>query len=184
MAQISGKYALDSLLGQVFVGSTAAAGVALPIYSSTSPVFGLWNPLGSGKNAYLISCQIGYVSGTGAAGNFAYGYQVGVGSQAATASPITAATVVTPVNGQLGAGNSTVMKFIPATATLTAGCSFLKTMGVSQLVTTATTTSQTWFQATEYFDGTIIVPQGCLFVVGGNIATTTTADVTLVWEEV
>lgn len=180
----SGRYYLDTISGNVFIGSSAAAGVVLGIYSNTSVTFALWNPAGSGKNAIPISCQIGYVSGTAAASNFAYGFQTGVGSTIATGAPITAFTAVAPLNGYIGQGNPSAMRFAPAAATLTAGCSFLKTMGVSQLVTTAATTSATTFQATEYFDGSLIIPPGTLFVVGGNIATVTTADVTLAWEEI
>lgn len=184
MAQISGRYALDTLLGQTFIGSTAAAGVTVPIYSNTAAVFGLWNPVGSGKNAYLISLSIGFVSTTAAPSNFVLGYQTGAGSQAATGSPVTAATIVAPVNGMLGLGNSTVMKFFPATATLTTGCSFLMTLGVSQLTTTGATTSAPYFTSYTDFQGTVIVPPGVLIVVGGNIATTSVDDITLVWEEV
>jgi hypothetical protein len=184
MAQISGRYALDTLLGQTFIGSTAAAGVIPTIYSSTSPTFGLWNPVGSGKNIYLQYLTIGYVSTTAAASNFVLGYQTGAGSQAATGSPVTAITAVAPVNGILGLGNSSVMKFFPATATLTTGCSFLMTLGTSQLVTTATTTTGAYFNSYTDFQGTIIVPPGVLIVVGGNIAPLQTVDISLVWEEV
>jgi hypothetical protein len=184
MAQISGRFALDALLGQVFVGTTAAAGVTVPAYSNTAAVFGLWNPLGSGKNAYLISLAIGFVSTTAAPSNFVVGYQTGAGSQIGTGSPVTAITAVAPVNGLLGAGNTSVMRFFPGTATLTTGCSLLLTTGTSQLTTTGATTSAPYFTSLTKFDGTVIVPQGALIVVGGNIATTTVCDISLIWEEV
>ncbi len=185
MAQISGRYALDTLLGQTFIGTTAAAGVIPTIYNSTSPTFGLWNPVGSGKNIYLMYLTIGYVSTTAAASNFVLGYQTGAGSQAATGSPVTAATIVAPVNGMLGLGNSSVTKFFPATATLTTGCSLLMSLGTSQLVTTATTTSGNgYFNSYTDFQGTVIVPPGALIIVGGNIAPLQTVDISLVWEEV
>ena len=184
MAQVSGRYALDTLLGQVFIGSTAAGGVTVPAYNSTSPVFGLWNPLGSGKNAYLMYATIGFVSTTAAPSNFVLGYQSGVGSQIATGGPVTACTVVAPVNGYLGQGAASVTKFFPATATLTAGCSFLMTLGTSQLTTTGATTSAPYFTSFTDFQGAIIVPPGVMIVIGGNIATTSVDDITLVWEEV
>lgn len=180
----SGKYFQDTLNGNVFIGTTAAAGVVLPIFSNTAQTFALWNPLGSGRNAILISCQIGWVSGPGVPGNFVYGFQTGTGAQIATGAPITAFTTVAPVNGLIGAGNATITKFAPATATLTAGPTLYRTMGVSQLTTTAGATTQGYFQATEYFDGTVIVPQGCIFCVASNVAAAVTADVTLIWEEI
>lgn len=184
LQQGSGKYYLDTINGNVFIGTTAAAGVVPTIFSSTSPTFGLWNPTGSGRNCILISCKIGYVSTTAAASNFVYGYQTGVGSAVAAGGPVTAITTGTPVNALVGAGNASVAKFFPATATLTAGCSLLRTMGVSQLVTTAATTSLAYFQATEDFDGTLILQPGTLIVVGGNIAPLNTVDITMIWEEI
>lgn len=184
LVQGSGKYFLDTLAGNVFHGSTASAGVTLPAFSATAAVFGIWNPAGNTKNAWLISCSIGYVSTTAAPSNFCYGFQTGAGSAVGTAAPVTAATLVAPVNGVLGSGFASSVKFFPATATLTAGCSLFRTMGISQLTTTAATTSAPWFTAVELFDGTVCVPPGCIFVVGGNVATTTVADVALVWEEV
>lgn len=183
MAQASGKFYVDTFLGNMFIGTTAAAGVTVPIYSNTAAVFGLWNPLGSGKNAVLVRCSIGFVSTTAAPSNFVLGYQTGAGSQAATGAPVTAITAVAPVNGLLGAGNASYMKFFPATATLTTGCSLLMTLGSSQLTTTGATTSAPYFTSDTLFDGTIIVPPGALIVVGGNIATTSVDDITLVWEE-
>lgn len=184
MAQVSGRYALDTLLGQVFIGSTASGGVTVPAFSNTAAVFALWNPFGSGKNAYLMYLTIGFVSTTAAPSNFALGYQNGVGSQVATGGPVTAATVVAPVNGFLGAGNASVTKFVPATITLTAGCSFLMTTGTSQLTTTGATTSAPYFTSYTDFQGSVIIPPGSLVVVGGNVATTTVCDMSLVWEEV
>ena len=184
MAQVSGRYALDTLLGQVFIGSTAAGGVTVPAYSATSAVFGLWNPFGSGKNCYLMYLNIGFVSTTAAPSNFVIGYQNGAGSQIATGGPVTAITQVTPVNGLLGQGNASVSKFFPAAATLTAGCSFLMTTGSSQLTTTGTTTSAPYFTSHTDLQGSVIVPPGTLIVVGGNASTTTVCDITMVWEEV
>jgi hypothetical protein len=179
----SGKYFQDTLAGNVFIGTTAAAGVTVPAYSNTAAVFGIWNPANSGRNAWLISCEIGWVSTTAAPSNFCYGYQTGAGNTIATGGPVTAVTAVTPVNSFLGLGNTSVVKFFPATITLTTGCSLIKTMGVSQLTTTGATSVPMW-TAREDFDGKVAVTPGTVFVVGGNIATTTVCDITLVWEEI
>lgn len=181
----SGKYFQDTLAGNVFIGSTASGGLILPIFNTTSTVnFGIWNPTGSGRNAWPIACMIGYVSTTAAASNFCYGFQTGAGATIGTAAPVTAVTAVAPNNALLGAGNASVVKFFPAAATFTTGCSFLRTMGVSQLVTTAATTALGYFQAIDYFDGMVAVPPGAIFTVAANIAQLSTVDVTLIWEEI
>jgi hypothetical protein len=184
MAQVSGRFSLDTLLGQVFIGSTAAGGVTVPSYNTGAAVFALWNPLGSGKNAYLMYCTIGFVSTTAAPSNYVLAYQTGVGSQVGTGSPITAYTAGTPVNGFLGQGNASVMRFAPATLTLATAPTYLMTLGTSQLTTTGATTSAPYFQSYTDFQGAIVIPQGCVVVVAGNTATTTVNDISLIWEEV
>lgn len=183
MAQGSGKYFVDTLSGNVFIGTTAIAGVNLPAFNATAHTFCVWNPAGSGKNIIPIKCSVGYSATTGAAGNIVYSFQNGVGSQVATGGPITAATLVAPLNALIGAGNSSIAKFAPATITFAAATSLLRTSGISQLVTTAATTAIGTFLATEEFDGTIIIPPGTAFCVAGNIALLSAFDVTLVWEE-
>ena len=180
----SGKYYVDTFLGNVFVGSTAAAGVVLPIYSNTAQTFCIWNPLGSGKNIIPIRVMVGYVSTTSAASNFQIGYATGLGSQVATASPITAATLVAPVNMNLGAGNSSIAKFAPATITFTTAPSLLYTLGFNQLVTTAATTSSIGWFWEHSFDGTLIIPPGAAIVLCGAIAPLETNDVSVLWEEI
>ena len=134
----SGRYYPDVNLGNVFIGTTAIAGVALPAYNATAITFAVWNPLGSGKNIIPIHLMVGYSDTTGATGNITVSYQNGVGAQVASGAAITAATLVAPLNAKIGAGNSSVAKFAPATATFAAATSLLMTTGISQTVTTAT----------------------------------------------
>lgn len=180
MAQISGRYALDTLLGQVFHGTTAGAGVVLPAFDATSPKFVIWNPQGSGKNVYLVKLMIGFVSGTITPSNFIWGYQTGAGSTAATLAPVTAFTALTPVNGYVGQGNAPVAK-LGSAATLTTGCSIFRQVNGMSLLTTA---ASSYLQIQEDYDGTVIVPPGTLLALGSNVASGLTTDVTLVWEEV
>lgn len=184
MTAASGQYYTDTYLGNVFVGSTAVAGVKPPAYNATAHTFCVWNPLGSGKNIVPIRLQAGWSDTTGAAGNVVISYQNGVGSQVATGAPITAATLVAPVNTKLGAGNASVSKFAPATITFASATSLLLTTGISQLVTTATTAVIGTFTAEYLFNGSLIVPPGSAICVAGNIALLSNFDLSLVWEEV
>lgn len=184
MANIaSGQYFQDTLNGQVFVGSLAYTGLAIPAFSVTAQSFVLWNPFGSGKDVALIKLQIGYVSATATPGNIVYAYGTGLGNTIATGSPITAATFITPVNGYIGGGNQALAKLASAVTFATAP-SFYKTSGISQLTTTAANASAPAFSiASDDFNGTVIVPPGSAFIVAGNVALTTVADISLTWEE-
>jgi hypothetical protein len=183
VAELHGKYYTQTYRGNLFHGSTAAAGVLLPAVTGTAVTFGLWNPIGSGRNAVLVKSTIGYISTTGAAGNIVYSFQSGVGATAATGAPITAATLGTAQSGFLGGGTKSAMNFIPATATLAAANTLLRPMGISQLVTTATTTSNIFSQAVDDLDGSIVVPPGTIFSIQGNIALLSVFNIGLVWYE-
>lgn len=180
----SGRYYPDANLGNVFVGTTAIAGVVPPAYNATAHTFCVWNPLGSGKNIIPIRLMLGWVSTTNATGNVVISYQNGVGSQVATGAPITAATLVAPLNAKLGAGNSTIAKFAPATITFAAATSLLMTTGLTQDAIAATNATNTLKPAMHDFEGSICVPPGSAICVAGNIALLGIYDISLIWGEV
>ncbi len=184
MPAVNARYYPEVALGRVFMGTTAVAGVKPPAYNATAHVFALWNPAGSGKNFIPLRLNMGFVDTTGAAGNVVLSYQNGVGSQAATGSPITAFTHVAPLNCLIGSGLASVAKFAPATATFAAATSLLCTTGISELVTTATDATNLYSKAFEEFDGRIIVPPGTAICVAGNIALLSNFDISLWWAEV
>ena len=184
MTVSSAPYYTDNLLGSMFIGTTAAAGVKPPAYNATAHTFCLWNPVGSGKNIVPVRLSVGFVDTTGAAGNIVISYQNGVGSQAATGSPITAITQVAPLSAYVNSGPPSVMKFAPATATFAAATSLLMTTGISQLVTTATDATNGQWTSEYNFNGALIVPQGTAICVAGNIALLSNMNITLVWQEI
>ena len=140
--------------------------MALTTATSTAQVFMVWNPAGSGKNIIPINTTIGYISGTGAAANLGYSYLSGMGSGYTVAGGCSAATLVAPVNMNLGSGAVSIAKFAPATATVIAP-TYLRTMGVSQLVLTAATSTATQWVSRDDFDGTTVIGQGAaIFVIG------------------
>lgn len=183
VSELHGKYAEQTYRGNVYHGSTAAAGVLIPISTTTTPTFGLWNPAGSGKNANLIRVKVGFVSTTGAPGNVLYSALTGAGSAIGTAAPISAFTAGTPTNGLIGGGGASAMKFTPSAATLTAAGSIVATSGLSQLTTTGTAATGIMWQAQEDFDGMLTVPPGVFFYLTGSAALLSLFNITLVWEE-
>ena len=57
----------DVMAGNIFIGSTAAAGVALPISTGTAVTCAVWNT-SINRNATLLGVAIGFTSGTIALG--------------------------------------------------------------------------------------------------------------------
>jgi len=70
-AEFGGNWTELTRLGYMWTYSTAAAGVNIPIYTSTTQQFVLSNPSGSGVSLLLKSWVGGYVSGTPVVGNSA-----------------------------------------------------------------------------------------------------------------
>lgn len=185
VSELHGKYYTQTYRGNVFHGTTAAAGVLIPVSNTTSPTFGIWNPAGNTKNVELIAAYYGWVSTTGAPANIGYANLTSAGAGVATGGAVTAATFGTPVNGLLGAGKTSTVKFIPATATLTAAGTLVGTNGMSQLTTTGASTSIGFFTLSEWFDGSIIIPPGNFFYpISANTAELSVFDIRWVWAEV
>ena len=183
--QLHGKYYTQCYRGNVFIGTTAIAGVILPIFSNTAHTFGLWNPAGSGKNLVPIRVTVGFVNTTSAAGNYVYAFTpVNIGSSIGT--PVSAFTQIVPINAFLGSGVQPVGRFSNA-ITLSAAAAptvILKTSGMNQLVTTTSSTTSVGWTVVEDFDGTIIIPPGLMFLLAGNAAPLSTTDASIMWEEV
>jgi hypothetical protein len=183
VAGLHGKNYTACYRGNVFLGSTAAAGVVPPIYSNTAQTFGLWNPTGSGKNIVPISLRYGIVTVGVVTSNFVLGYRADAGAQVATGGTISAATLVAAVNANLGSGTASISKFAPATIT-TVAPALLMTLGTSICMAAGPTAMNDWWQLGHDFDGGLIVAPGTAVFVANNIAGVATYNISLVWEEV
>ena len=179
----NGKYYPEVSQGNVFIGSTAAAGSAFPISTGTAVTFGLWNT-NPNKNGVLLWCSVGYTSGTIALGTIGIanqdcGYAIG------TAAPLSAFTDgvlgTTIKNALLGSGKAPSMRFTPSGATLTAGGTSAYWFGRSIESATA---GLGIFQCKEDFDGSLIVRPGQLAFVCGSVAQTGVFTMSMAWAEV
>jgi hypothetical protein len=161
---------------RLYFGSTPAAGVTIPIYSSTTQQFVLANPLGSQKKARLLKAVIGYISGTMVAGHLCYANQTLINS----AITGTAALIQ---NGYLGAaaGPSGSGMNLYTAATVVA-FTYLFPMGLSQVAQTAAQTNTPW-QMIDNIDGGITVPPGSAIAIAANVAASMVATIGLLWEE-
>jgi hypothetical protein len=169
----------DILAGNVFIGSTAAAGVALPISTGTAVTCALWNT-SPNRNALLLGVSLGVTSGTIALGEFGLANQA-VGPNVASGAPITAATAGTAKNAYLGAGTSSAMTFIPATATLAGGGTAALWLGKSVESATA---GLGIFNGWQWLDVPLLVPGGQIVVLCGSVAQTALITASLIWQEI
>lgn len=179
MARVAAKYYPDVKAGNVFIGSTAAAGTAFPISTGTAVTFGLWNT-SANKDAVLLSLNLGYTSGTIALGEIGIANQY-AGFALATAAPLSAFTDGTPKNALLGNGAASSMRFTPSGATLTAGGTAAWWSGYSIESATA---GLGIFRAQIDIDGQIVVPPGQLVFLCASVAQTALFTASLVWAEV
>lgn len=180
---MSAYIGLQALAGNVFIGSTAGAGVDPPAFNATAQVFGLWNPAGSGVNCVLDRIIVGQADATTPAiSGLSISYLPNAGSAiGAAGAPITAFTGATPVNSRLGYGNASRTRFTPSAAT-TIATTFLMSIGLSQdSVTPGTGLVTSVFD----FDGVVIVPQGvAVFLTGAPAAIGQLLTATLTWAEI
>ncbi len=173
------KYFTDTLAGRVFIGSTAAAGVALPVETGTAVTFGLWNT-SPNRNAVPLWISMAYVSGTIVVGGFGIANQ-SCGFAIGTAAPLSAFTDGTPKNALLGYGGASAMRFTPSAATLTAGGTRCMLLGAAHEIATAGPGVST---ITYDFNGALIVPPGQLIFPCYSIAQTGVFSISMAWAEV
>lgn len=184
VSELAGKYYTQAVRGNLFFGSTAAAGVVPPAFSATAQTYAVWNPLGSGKNVVPVHLRLGLVTVGVVTSNFCLGYTLGAGAQVATGGAITAGTFVAPVNGILGGGVASVTKFAPATITAGAAPLYLRTTGSTSFEATTPTAANNFWQLGEDYDGSLVVPPGVVIYVANNIAGVATWDISMAWLEV
>jgi hypothetical protein len=173
-----------SRAGLVFMGSTAIAGVAPPIATSTNPTFALWNPLGSGKNLVMLRAAYGYISGTVVASAWHYSQVLATGSVAATGSPVLNFTAVAAQNALVGAGGVSVAKLTVAAGTTTltaASMSVYRHSGISNGAPITSTTS--YFSLVENFEGDFIIPPGVMIFPSADPVQGGTYAISWLWAE-
>ncbi len=185
VSELHGKWATAARQGRLFHGSSAAAGIAIPLYTATTQALCLWNT-STNVELELVKYSLGYVSGTTVAGPIMYamlqaGFAYGTGSPIATFT--NAPTYIRP--GRAGTG-TTQAQFANVTVTTTAALPVAQMIGSSistpDALTAASTTIATMV-IEENFDGSIIIPPGWAFFPVALLASVTLYQQRLVWVE-
>lgn len=182
--ELHGKYYEQCARGNVYIGSTAIAGLALPIYSATAQLFMIWNPLGSLKNVSIIKVAIARVSGTGSADHLMWGGCLVAGADAAANNPITAYTKAYPINALIGAGMNSVVKFANTTATALAAPTIVAELGISNSVYDGTGATVPPFPLIVNYDGDLVIGPGAALFLCNDTAASTVWGASVTWEEV
>lgn len=172
-----GKWHEATRLGQMFTYSTPAAGVAVPIYSSTTQQCVLWNPPGNNKVFSVKSITFGYVSGTAVAGHYCLAVQT---LQTNTISGTQSAIVLNHrLSGNVNANgqNGQTLQLLTA-VTLGAAATYFRALRLSQVVQAATATNAPWTYG-EDVDGSILLMPGAALIVAANAAAFVTATVAI-----
>jgi hypothetical protein len=171
-----GKYYEATRLGLVFTAANAVAGSALLTATSTTVSYALYNPPASGKRAILIKVTVGYVSATMTAGCICYAVN------AASTNTVVAGGSALTINNNLQFGPASALQAF-GTATISAASTLLRPSRLSNVVQAATATNTPWAYD-EDLDGSITLPPGGAFMVGGNIAMAIVACVAVTWIEI
>ncbi len=180
-----GKYADLAKAGRVFIGSSVAAGAAIPVSTGTAGTFALWNT-STNRAAELIRCNIGYTSGTVGVGHLGLGLVRHAGFHAGSLGevqplPISVFTDGVARNALTGGGPS-AMRFAPlAPVTIATGFSSEYLWFGNAYPSTTTSAAN----ELEYdFDGTVFVMPGTLVHIVASVAQAGVFSKTLIWAEV
>lgn len=183
IAQLMGKHYEFMRAGKVFIHSSVVAGVAFPISTTTAPVFGVWNKLGSGKLVVPLLFTASYVSGTAVQTGVGLSLVSQTGSGIATGLPIAAATEVSPVNALLGLGDTPVCKGFSAVTLTTAGI-WTYALGLNTFTGAATVPVGISPISMHDFHGCLGIPPGNFVYTVGNAASSALYQQTLVVAEI
>lgn len=175
-ANLRGRFSEASQRRSIWIGSTPAAGVTVPIYNSTTQQCVLYNPLGSNKRLSLLRTSIGYISGTMVAGHFVYATQTLLSS---AVSGTQSALINNGLLQNASIGGATGILYTAATVV---AMTYLMNVGISQVVQAATATNAPWTMIDEV-EGMITIPPGGAIAVAANVAAAVVANISLVWEE-
>jgi hypothetical protein len=174
-----------SMAGRTFhsIVGAAGTGITVPIYSTTSPTFALWNPLGSNRILVPISIQLGVAAtATPAITTLALSQVVNTGGAFATGLPIAAFTDATVYNGRIGAGVGNGKGRVGvATTTLTAAGNSFYELGFSQ-ATTSLVGGLVWAEH-DFTDKIALEPGTLIHLVGNPLAPVETFVASISWAE-
>lgn len=167
--QLGGKYYEETRRGNVYVHQTAVAGVVIPIYSSVTPLFNIWNVSAGSHNVVPIKLQISLeaTATPQIQGPFVFAL---ITAGVVIAVPISAFTDVDIISMKTLQACRNAQVRCSLTATVAAPTRFLQLPYANPGVF-ATATATVPLQCLDYdFDGTMIIPPGMCCSLAGIVS--------------
>jgi hypothetical protein len=172
-----GRYQEALYQGNVYSLSIAAAApTAFVGAGAGTPLLGIYNPAGSGKNCVILATSLGvHASGSGAG--------VFVAQLWAGPSVLPTGTFVTPVNQLTYAASGSIAKGV-SNATMTSSTALTNNFPFREYYWATAASAYTGLTTYEPA-GLIVASPGTIVALGiSNVPTSVTADASLIWEEV
>lgn len=180
-ANLHGKYYTQAYRGLSFNGQTLVAGVVVPIYNTTTQVFGIWNRAGNTRNAALQTFDAGVAAvGTGVVSNMGFSQTANAGGSLATGQ-ISAFTPATPIAGSIGVSGGNTVSFTQTAAT-TIASTWLMTLNYSYFSTAFLTSPQVGAHY-DFDEGVIVPPNWAIWAGCSTAANGSTMNLGLRWSE-
>jgi hypothetical protein len=171
VAELHGKFYTAAYRNRVFAATTAAAGTVIPIGTTTTMTFALFNPLGSGVNVELVSIDVASTTTTWVASPIQLGLLSGAVLPTTITSTLTSFSTLVGGSGvsQIKVYASAVGAAMPTTALYP-----LFSVG-----TTAGTPGQLHYE----FDGRVILAPGTMASLVGTAAQSQATVNAAIWIE-
>lgn len=147
VAELHGKYYTAAYRGKLFAFAALIAGVTIPVNTTTSPTFTLFNPLGSGIVTELASLDIGWPVAAASVVGTILG---SVSTQTPTSVTSGGSTIAMPVGG-----GAVAQSKLYTAATISAITTHIPLIGIS-------TVTDTMNPAHVDFDGKVVLAPGGL----------------------
>ena len=189
VSELHGKYFQQCYRGNVFIASTTTSGIVIPIATTKTMAYTIWNPAGSGKLLVPIVTLIGWTATAAALGSIIWTATTNAGGTIGSTGPIVSFTSpATVINANLGSGKVSQMKFgnDGTTIVTTLASTFYRETGCTVLIvgTTVNATQQPGFIWRDDWDGTAVIPPGNAIHLMATTAIAITATVSTVFEEI
>ena len=181
-AEIHGKYYHPNRSGNLYFLATAAPGTVVPVQATNMvSTFTLWNPLGSNKNIELIRYSYGVLNATTVVADISLYVQPGVGQTVAAPGTLTLLSIRSGNGGVATPG-------VPSVCTGYSAATLVDLVGTNlfrgpTMTSFGAVTSTADAPINYDFDGSFIVPPGCLITFAGTAAQTQAGSQFLSWAE-
>lgn len=194
VSELHGRFYESNFRGAIFSGGMGLTSISAATYTvggigaTTTPVAGVWNPVGSGVNLSIIEASLSLVMTALAAtgpGGFVWATSVGNGAISTGAQPFNRSTLQASGSKARDMTNVALTGITTALAVRFGSALFGGSADNFSFTATAVAMQTMQVGAKELFDGSLIVPPGGVLAL---LATTTpvahSGVSALVWEEI